>query len=58
MYVILQQDNLTFTYVGKLFNRCPALASYAYQKIAKRLTTDPLLRKHILEVQRRGFYEN
>ena len=53
MYIILQGNSCTFTEVGRVFNRYPAVASRAYQRIAKLVTTDPLLGEYILEVGRR-----
>ena len=52
MYIILQRDGLTFTEVGRAFNRTPATASYAYQKIARNMHINPSFRRKVLELQR------
>ncbi len=50
IYIILQRDGLTFTEVGKAFNRTPATASYAYQKIARNMHSNPSFRKRMLRL--------
>ena len=51
IYIILQRDGLTFTEVGREFNRTPATASYAYQKIAGAIHTNPSLRDRVLRIE-------
>lgn len=50
IYLILQRDSLTFTEVGRAFNRTPATTSYAYQKIARNMHINPSFKAMIIKI--------